>query len=97
MGKELLLEIGTEEIPAAFLPKAIKDMDEIIRKELSGKRIEHGDVKAMATPRRLCLCVANMSIRQKDQITEKIGPAKRVAFDEKGNPTKAAIGFAAGQ
>ncbi len=97
MGKELLLEIGTEEIPAAFLPKAIKDMDEIIRKELSGKRIEYGDIKAMATPRRLCLCVANLSSRQEDQIIEKTGPAKRVAFDEKGNPTKAAIGFAAGQ
>jgi len=97
MGKELLLEIGTEEIPAAFLPKAIKDMDEIIRKELSSKRVEHGDIKAMATPRRLCLCVANLSNRQEDQIIEKIGPAKRVAFDEKGNPTKAAIGFAAGQ
>jgi glycyl-tRNA synthetase beta chain len=97
MGKELLLEIGTEEIPAAFLPKAIKDMDEIIRKELSGKRIEHGDIKAMATPRRLCLCVANLSSRQDDQIIEKTGPAKRVAFDDKGNPTKAAIGFAAGQ
>ena len=97
MGKELLLEIGTEEIPAAFLPKAIKDMEEIIRKELSGKRIAHGNIKAMATPRRLCLCVANLSNMQGDQIIEKIGPAKRVAFDEKGNPTKAAIGFAAGQ
>ena len=97
MGKELLIEIGTEEIPAAFLPKAIKDMEEIIRKEFSNKRIGHGDIKAMATPRRLCLCVANLSNRQEDQVIEKIGPAKRVAFDEKGNPTKAATGFAAGQ
>jgi glycyl-tRNA synthetase beta chain len=97
MGKELLLEIGTEEIPAAFLPKAIKDMEEIIRKEFSNRRIAHGDIKAMATPRRLCLCVANLANRQEDQIIEKIGPAKRVAFDENGNPTKAATGFAAGQ
>jgi len=97
MGKELLLEIGTEEIPAAFLPKAIKDMEEIIRKEFSNRRIEHGDIKAMATPRRLCLCVANLANRQEDQVIEKIGPAKRVAFDENGNPTKAATGFAAGQ
>ncbi|MGD1153008.1 MAG: glycine--tRNA ligase subunit beta [Syntrophales bacterium] len=97
MGKELLLEIGTEEIPAAFLPKAIRDMDEIIRRELSNKRIHHDEIKAMATPRRLCLCVGNLSSRQEDQIIEKIGPAKRVAFDENGNPTKAALGFATGQ
>jgi len=97
MSKELLLEIGTEEIPSAFLPKAIKDMDDIIRKELSHRRIQHGDIKTMATPRRLCLCVANLSSKQEDQLLEKIGPAKRVAFDENGNPTKAAAGFAAGQ
>ncbi len=97
MGKELLLEIGTEEIPAAFLPKAIKDMEEIIRKEFSNRRIQYGDVKAMATPRRLFLSVAGLSGRQEDQLIEKIGPARRVAFDENGNPTKAAAGFAAGQ
>ncbi|MCX5853895.1 MAG: glycine--tRNA ligase subunit beta [Deltaproteobacteria bacterium] len=97
MGKELLLEIGTEEIPAAFLPKAIKDMDDIIRKEFSGRRIHHGDIKTMATPRRLCLCVADLSTRQEDQIVEKMGPAKNVAFDKDGNPSKAATGFARGQ
>jgi glycyl-tRNA synthetase beta chain len=97
MGKELLLEIGTEEIPAAFLPKAMQDMDEIIRREFSLKRIQHGEIRAMATPRRLCLCVANLSSRQEDQVIEKLGPAKRVAFDEQGNPTKAALGFASGQ
>ncbi|MGZ3635571.1 MAG: glycine--tRNA ligase subunit beta, partial [Syntrophales bacterium] len=97
MGKELLLEIGTEEIPAAFLPKAIRDMDEIIRRELSNKRIQHDEIKAMATPRRLSLCVFNVASRQEDQIIEKIGPAKRVAFDENGKPTKAAVGFATGQ
>jgi len=97
MGKELLLEIGTEEIPAAFLPKAIKDMEEIIRKELSGRRINHGDVRTMATPRRLCLYVADLSDRQENQTIEKIGPAKSVAFDKDGQPSKAVIGFAKGQ
>src|SRR5512136_412898 len=97
MGKELLLEIGTEEIPAALLPKAIRDMDEIIRRELSNKRIQHDEIKTMATPRRLYLCVLNVASRQEDQIIEKVGPAKRVAYDENGNPTKAAVGFATGQ
>jgi glycyl-tRNA synthetase beta chain len=97
MGKELLLEIGTEEIPAAFLPKAIQDMKTLITKEFDERLIRHGRIKAMATPRRLCLYVDNVSENQDDQIIEKMGPAKRVAFDEMGNPTKAAIGFARGQ
>jgi glycyl-tRNA synthetase beta chain len=97
MGKELLLEIGTEEIPAAFLPKAIIDMDEIIRKEFSGRSIQHGEIRTMATPRRLCLYVADLADRQEDRIIEKMGPAKSVAFDQDGNPSKAALGFARGQ
>lgn len=97
MGKELLLEIGTEEIPAAFLPKAINDIKTLITKEFSEVRIGYGDVVAMATPRRLCLCVKDVAERQEDQLVEKLGPAKRVAFDEDGNPTKAALGFARGQ
>ncbi len=97
MGKELLLEIGTEEIPAEFLPKALKDMEEIIGRELSQKRIPHGDIKTLATPRRLVLYVNDLAERQEDQVIEKLGPAKRVSFDEKGNPTKAALGFAKGQ
>ena len=97
MGKELLLEIGTEEIPAAFLPKAMADMDELIRKALSGERISHGEVKTLATPRRLCLCVAEVAETQEDQVIEKIGPTRKAAFDDQGNPTKAAIGFAKGQ
>jgi glycyl-tRNA synthetase beta chain len=97
MGKELLLEIGTEEIPAAFLPKAINDIKTLITKEFSEIRIGYGDVVAMATPRRLCLCVKDVAERQEDQLVEKLGPAKRVAFDEDGNPTKAALGFARGQ
>jgi glycyl-tRNA synthetase beta chain len=97
MGKELLLEIGTEEIPAAFLPKAQEDMAELMLKALSDGRIRHGEIKTMATPRRLCLFVADVAGKQEDQIIEKMGPAKRVAFDENGKPSKALIGFAKGQ
>jgi glycyl-tRNA synthetase beta chain len=97
MGKELLLEVGTEEIPAEFLPKTMKDMEEIFGRELSQKRIGHGEIRTMATPRRLVLYVKDLAERQEDQVIEKLGPAKRVSFDEKGNPTKAALGFAKGQ
>ena len=97
MGKELLLEIGTEEIPAAFLPKALKDMEELAKKELALQRIGHGEIRTMGTPRRLLLAVADISEKQEDQVIEKLGPACRVAFDDQGNPSRAALGFAKGQ
>jgi glycyl-tRNA synthetase beta chain len=97
MVKDLLLEIGTEEIPAEFIPRALKDMSEIIAREFSQNRLHHGDIRTMATPRRLVLSVIDVAQCQEDRILEKIGPAKRVSFDEKGNPTKAALGFAKGQ
>ncbi|MHB8828795.1 MAG: glycine--tRNA ligase subunit beta [Syntrophales bacterium] len=97
MGKELLLEIGTEEIPAAFFPKALTDMAEIAKRELADSRIPHGAIKTLGTPRRLFLSVAEVAERQEDQETEKLGPAKRACFDETGNPTQAASGFARGQ
>lgn len=97
MGNELLLEIGTEEIPAAFLPKALRDLDEIARGELALHRIIHGDTRTMGTPRRLFWMAEGIAERQQDQVIEKLGPAVRVAFDEQGNPSRAAIGFAKGQ
>jgi len=97
MGKELLLEIGTEEIPAAFLPKALRDLEEIARKELEAGRIRHGEIRAMGTPRRLFLGVEDVAERQEDQVIEKLGPARRVAFDEQGSPSRAVLGFARGQ
>ena len=97
MGKELLLEIGTEEIPPAFLPKALRDLGEIARAELTANRIRHGEIRTMGTPRRLFLSVAEVAERQQDQVIEKLGPAVRVAFDEQGNPSRAAVGFAKGQ
>ncbi|MBW2651247.1 MAG: glycine--tRNA ligase subunit beta, partial [Deltaproteobacteria bacterium] len=97
MAKELLLEIGTEEIPAAFMPKVLKDMEKIITREFSENRIDHGRIKTMGTPRRLLLSVEGVDERQKDQLLEKMGPSTKMAFDEEGKPTKAAIGFARGQ
>ena len=97
MSKELLLEIGTEEIPAAFLPKALKDMEEMIRQALAENRIPFGEIRTMGTPRRLFLTAASVAERQDDQIVEKLGPARRVAFDAEGNPSPAALGFARGQ
>jgi glycyl-tRNA synthetase beta chain len=97
MGKELLLEIGTEEIPAAFLPKALRDLEEIASREMAANRITHGEIRTLGTPRRLCLSVEEVAERQQDQVVEKLGPAIRVAFDGQGNPSRAALGFARGQ
>ncbi len=97
MTSELLFEIGTEEIPAGFLSKAVGDMEDIIRKSLTEKRIPFDGIKCLATPRRLVLHIADLAPKQEDQTIEKMGPAKKAAFDEQGNPTKAALGFAKGQ
>ena len=97
MSKEIFLEIGTEEIPAGFLPKAMADLERMIRKELETARLEFGEIKTFATPRRLALAVSDVAEDQPTLRTEAMGPAKKIAYDADGNPTKAAIGFARGQ
>jgi glycyl-tRNA synthetase beta chain len=97
MGKELLLEIGTEEIPAGFIPNALEEMAISIGKELHASRIAHGEVRTLGTPRRLVLLVKDVAEKQEDVKTEKLGPPLHIAFDDKGRPTKAALGFAKGQ
>lgn len=94
---ELLLEIGTEEIPARFLPEAQRHLSELLAKRLAELDLTFGEIGVYSTPRRLLAVVRALSTRQPDRAVEKLGPAKRVAFDDDGNPTKAAIGFAKGQ
>lgn len=95
--KDLLLEVGTEEIPAAFLTDALKALREKVIKELQARRIAFKDIKTMGTPRRLALIASGVAVAQEELIATKLGPAKSIAFDKDGNPTKAAIGFAKGQ
>jgi glycyl-tRNA synthetase beta chain len=95
--KELLLEIGTEEIPAGFVPQALIDFESLVKKELETNRIDFNGVKTFGTPRRLVLLIESISERQKDVEVTKVGPSKQAAFDSEGNPTKAAIGFAKSQ
>jgi len=95
--KELLLEIGAEEIPAGFVPQALIGLESIAQKELEASRIDFSGIKTFGTPRRLVLVIESVSEKQRDEETKKIGPSRQAAFDAKGNPTKAAIGFAKGQ
>jgi glycyl-tRNA synthetase beta chain len=95
--KELLLEIGTEEIPAGFIPQALVDLEALVKKELEASRIDFNGMKTLGTPRRLVLVIDSVAEKQRDEESKKIGPSKQAAFDAKGNPTKATIGFAKSQ
>ena len=97
MKGELLLEIGTEEIPAGFLLPALEGLKKNMEAELAAQRIRFDGIITMGTPRRLTLCVQGIREKQGDNFVDAMGPPEKVAFDEKGNPTKAAKGFAARQ
>ncbi len=89
----LVLEIGTEEIPARFLPGAVERLKEISDKLFTECHILHGQLRAYATPRRIAL-IAELAPSQTENEKEVWGPPVSVAFDAGGNPTKAAEAFA---
>ena len=92
--KDLLFEIGTEEIPARFMPKALADLSSYAEEELASAHIEYSSIKSECTPRRLVLTVSDLADSQKDSVEVSKGPQKAQAFDAEGRPTKAAEGFA---
>jgi glycyl-tRNA synthetase beta chain len=96
MKNEFLLEIGTEEIPAGFCHVAGPGLLSLFAKLLESARIPHDSLANYATPRRLIL-TARIESQQPPVEIERTGPPKASAFDDKGNPTKAAIGFAKSQ
>lgn len=91
---ELLFEIGTEEIPAGYLPPALEQLQRMAADALTEHRIGFEALKTFGTPRRLTLSVKGIATLQESEETEVVGPPKRIAYDENGEPTKAAIGFA---
>ncbi len=97
MSKELFLEIGCEEIPAGFIPRAMAEMENIISRELTNARLSFGEVKTLGTPRRLALVVKGLPAVQPDAEITATGPSVKAAYDAAGQPTKAAEGFARGQ
>lgn len=92
--RDLLIEIGTEELP----PKALKKLSEAFGKGivdgLKAADLKHGELELFASPRRLAVLVSDLIENQADKTIEKRGPALTAAFDEEGNPSKAATGFA---
>ena len=91
---DLLFEIGTEEIPASYVPPVLEQLREIATESLTNHRIPFGEVQTLGTPRRITLSIKDVKTLQESQETEVVGPPKRIAYDENGEPTKAAIGFA---
>ncbi len=94
---EFLLEIGTEEIPSGFIPRALEEMKALLEKEFQACRLGFKEIRSMGTPRRLALMATEVAPVQEGRFVEVMGPAKSIAFDKQGQPTKAAIGFARGQ
>jgi len=94
-GAECLLEIGVEELPYQFVTPALRSLAESAERLLKEQRLAHGTVKTVGTPRRLVLVIQQLATRQTSAEKEAMGPSKAVAFDPAGQPTKAALGFAA--
>ncbi|THF75637.1 glycine--tRNA ligase subunit beta [Cohnella fermenti] len=97
MAKDLLLEIGLEEVPARFVRAAIDQLKDKTEKWLGESRLTYAEVRAYATPRRLAVIVAGLAEKQADVSEEVKGPARRIAKDADGQWTKAALGFARSQ
>ncbi|MEA1991466.1 MAG: glycine--tRNA ligase subunit beta, partial [Thermodesulfobacteriota bacterium] len=92
--RNLLLEIGTEEIPADFIPGALDDLARLAGEHLDREHLTYEDVSTIGTPRRLVLCAKNLPDRQPDREEIITGPPAKVAFLSDGKPTKAGEGFA---
>ena len=97
MKRDLLFEIGTEEIPAHVMPHLLEALAQLAETMLKEHRLSYEKVRTLGTPRRAALIVTGLAERQEDINTETRGPSVAIAFDADGNPTKAGAGFARGQ
>lgn len=92
--QDLLLEIGTEELPPKSLSRLASALADAIHRGLQEQDLEHGDYAWYATPRRLAVIVRNLAPAQADKEVTRRGPAIAAAYEQDGNPTRAAQGFA---
>ena len=97
MCKDLLFEIGTEEIPAHYMPSILAQVKALAEKAFDEGNIAYGSVRTIGTPRRIALLVKDVDEKQADVSSKHKGPSVKIAYDADGNPTKAAMGFARGQ
>lgn len=90
-----LLEIGSEEIPARFIPTAMEAIAAQLEALLAELHLGHQPLRVLATPRRLAVISAGLDTGQPDRVEEVKGPPVSAAYDAEGNPTRAGLGFAA--
>lgn len=95
--KDLLLEIGVEELPARFVPAALASLKTLGEAAFKEAGLSHKSLRTLGTPRRLALLVEQLALKAEDRTHESLGPALAQAKDKDGNWTPAAQGFARGQ
>lgn len=93
MVKNVLLEIGTEEIPSSYIAPALEQMQKFANDMLTEKMVSFGEIKTFATPRRLVLTIADVEEKSKDSVQEFNGPSVKAGKDANGNWTQAILGF----
>lgn len=96
MRKNFVVELGTEELPPKSLKKLALSFKDGFEAQLNAAALSFDEISWYAAPRRLAIKVTNLEFQQADKIVEKRGPAIAAAFDENGEPTKAAMGWARG-
>lgn len=94
---DLLLEIGTEEVPAGYIEPALMQIEELITGQIKKNRLSFHELHTTGTPRRLIVSITDLPQTQENIIQEIKGPSAKVSLDGNGLPTKAAIGFAHSQ
>ncbi|MBW6515499.1 MAG: glycine--tRNA ligase subunit beta [Candidatus Cloacimonetes bacterium] len=91
--KDLLFEIGIEELPASYIQPALESLVKHLSESLSKAKLTYSEIEKYSTPRRLSLCVKSLPLQQEDEKIEKIGPAISVAYNPDGTLSKAGSGF----
>ena len=97
MAKDLLFEIGAEEIPAGFMPNILGQLKTLAETKLNDAHLPFESIATYGTPRRLALIVKGLADTSAEISERHKGPSASIAYDVDGNPTKAAIGFARGK
>lgn len=97
MAKDLLFEIGAEEIPAGFMPNILGQLKTLAETKLNDAHLPFESIATYGTPRRLALIVKGLADTSTEISERHKGPSASIAYDADGNPTKAAIGFARGK
>ena len=94
--KDFLFELGVEEIPAAYIAGAINTIKDHFETNLKKANLDYNELQIFSTPRRFAIKITSLQTQQKDEIIERTGPTKEMAYDADGNLTKAALGFLRG-